>query len=106
MHFGKNFKFHPDLDLRNFSLKIFPKYYQEIIYRWSKYLSSPPSLPSSIYCRFLCLNKYIQIDKKCVIFSNFSKNGINFVEQLFDGDWKLHCWEFLKEKYFVTKYEI
>ena len=41
MHFGKNFKFHLNLDLSNFSLKIFPKYYQEIIYGWSKYLSSP-----------------------------------------------------------------
>ena len=38
MHFGKNFKFHPNLDLRNFSLKIFPKYYQEIIYRLGTYL--------------------------------------------------------------------
>ena len=33
MHFGGNFKFHPNLDLRNFSLKIFLKYYQQIIYR-------------------------------------------------------------------------
>ena len=40
MHFGKNFKFHLNLDLSNFSLKIFPKYYPEIIYGWSKYLSS------------------------------------------------------------------
>ena len=95
MHFGKNFKFHPNLDLRNFFLQIFPKYYQEINYRWSKYLSSPPSFPSSIASQFLWLNK----DNKCVIFSNFSKNGIYFVGQLFDSDGKLHCWEFLKEKY-------
>ena len=97
MHFGKNFKFQPNLDLRNFYLKIFPKYYQEIIYRCSKYLSSPPSLPSPIASQLLWLNKDIQIDTKCVIFSNFSKNGINFVGQLFDSDGKLHCWEFLKE---------
>ena len=31
MHFGKNFKFHPNLDLKYFSLKIFPKNCQEII---------------------------------------------------------------------------
>ena len=36
-----------DIDLREFPLKIVPKYYQEIIYRWNKYLSSPPSLPSN-----------------------------------------------------------
>ena len=103
MHFGKNFKFHPNLDLRNFSLKIFRKYYQEIIYRYSKYLSSPPSLSSSIVSQFLWLNKDIKIDNKHVIFSNFSKNGINFVGQLFDSDWKLHCWEFLKEKYILSQ---
>ena len=78
MHFGKNFRFHPNLDLRELSLKIFPKYYQEIINRWSNYLSSPPSLLLSIVSQFLWLNKDIQIDKKCVIFPNISKNGINF----------------------------
>ena len=106
MHFDKNFKFHPNLDLRDISLKIFPKYYQEIIYRWSKYLSSPPSLPwpiASIASQFLWLNNDIQIDKKCVILSNFSKNEINFVGQLFDSDGKLHRWEFLKEKYLLSQ---
>ena len=100
MHFGKNFKFYPNLDF--IPLEIFPKYYQEIIYRWSKYLSSPPSLPSSIASQFLWLNKDIQIDNKCVIFSNFSNKGINFVGQLFDSDGKLHCWEFLK-KYLLSQ---
>ena len=103
MHFGKSFKIHPNLDLRNFSLKIFLKYYQETIYRLSKYLSSLPSLPSSIAFQFLWLNKDIQIDNKCVIFSNFLKNGIGFVGQLFDSDGKLHGWEFLKEKCFLSQ---
>ena len=88
MHFGKNFKFHRNINLRNLSLNIFPKYYQEMIYRWSKYLSSATPLPSPIASQFLWLNKDIQIDNKCVI---FSKNGINFVGQLFDSDGKLHC---------------
>ena len=103
MHFGKNFNFHPNLDLRNFSLKIFSKYYQEIIYRWGIYLSSPPSLPSSIASQFLWINKDIQIDNKLILFSNFSYNGINFVRQLFDSDGELHCWKFLKEKYLLSQ---
>ena len=45
MHFGKNFKFHSNLDLRKYYQR--NKYYQEIIYRLVKYLSSPPYLPSS-----------------------------------------------------------
>ena len=103
MHFGKNFKFHPNLHLTDFSLKIFPKYYQEINYRWSKYLSSPPFVLSSIASKFLWLNKNIQRDNKCEIFSNFSKTGINFVGQLSDSDGKLHCLEFLKEKYILSQ---
>ena len=71
MHFGKNFKFHPNLDLRDFSLKLFPKYYQKMV-------SSPPFLPSLIASQFLWLNKDIQIDNKCIMFSNFLNNGINF----------------------------
>ena len=81
MHLGKTFKFHPNLDLKNFSLEDFPKYYQEIIYRFSKYLSSPPSLLSLITSQFLWLNKDIKIDNECVIVFNFSKNGIYFVGQ-------------------------
>ena len=72
------------------------------IYIWSKHLSLPPSLPSSAASQFLCLNKDIQIDNKCAIFSNFSKNAINLVRKLFDSDGKLHCWEFLKEKYLLS----
>ena len=80
MCFDKSFKFDPNVDLRNFSLKIFPKYYHEIIYRWSKYLSLPSSLrSSSIASQFLWLSKDIQISNKYAIFSNFSKNGSNFV---------------------------
>ena len=37
------------------------------------------------------------------IFSNFSKSRTNFVAQLFDSDGKLHCWEFLKEKYLSSQ---
>lgn len=72
MLFGKSFKFHTNLDLRNFPLKIFLKYHQEVIYRWSKYPPSLPSFPSLIASQFLWLDKQIQIDNKFVIFSNLS----------------------------------
>ena len=52
--------------------------------------------------QFLSLNKDIQIDNKCFIFSHFSKNRINFVRQIFHSDGKLHCWEFLK-KYLLSQ---
>ena len=81
MLFGKSFKFHTNSDLRNFPLKIFLKYHQEVIHRWSSlphYLhlhTSPPSLPSFpslIASQFLWFDKHIQIDNKCVIFYNLS----------------------------------
>ena len=88
---------------KKFLFKNFAKYYQEQIYRCSKYLSSPPSIPLSIASPFLRLNKDIQIENECAIFSNFSKSGTNFVAQLFDRDGKLHCCEFLKEKYLSSQ---
>ena len=105
MHSDQNFKFHPDLDLWTFSLKIFPKYYQEISWRWSKYLSLPPSFPLSIASQFLWPNKDVQIYNKCVIFSNFSKNRIYFVVvgQFSDKDGELHCWKLLKAKYILRE---
>ena len=69
MYSGINVKFHPNLNLREFSLMIFPKYYQEIIHRWSKYLSSPTSLLSSIASPIIWLNKDTKIGNKCVLFS-------------------------------------
>ena len=96
----KKIKFHPNFDLRNFcnTENDFAWYYQEIIHRWSKYLSSLLFPPSSTACQFLWLNKDIRIDNKYVIFFNCSKNGI-----ILDSDGKLHCWEFLKETYLWSK---
>ena len=74
-----------------------------MIYIWNKYLSPPPSLPSSVASQFLRLNKDIQIGNKRVIFSDFSKNGINFVGELFNINGKLRCWEFLQEKYLLSQ---
>ena len=105
MHFGKNFKFHPNLDLRNFSLKIFPKYYQEKIYRWSKYLSSSPSLTWSTASQFLWLNKDIQIDNvsSFLIFQKMELTlSDNFLIVMGNSLIGTHCWKVS----FVTEYEI
>ena len=32
----KNFKFHSNLDLRKYRLRIFSNYYQEMLYKWGK----------------------------------------------------------------------
>ena len=53
----KNFKFHSDLDLKKSRLRNFPKYYQELLYKWGKFLSFSPNLPSAIISQFIWFNK-------------------------------------------------
>ena len=67
----KNFKFHSNLDLRKSRLRKFPKYYQKMLYKWGKFLSSSPCLPSAIISQLLWFNKKIQIDKTHVFFLKF-----------------------------------
>ena len=40
-HQGKNFVFHSNLNIKQKVIKKFPKFYQEILTRWGKYLCSP-----------------------------------------------------------------
>ena len=58
----KSFKFHSNLDLRETLLRKFPKYYHEMLYKWEKFLSSSPDLPSDIISQFIWLDKTIKID--------------------------------------------
>ena len=94
---GKNFKFHSNLDLSEHILQKFPKYYQEIFRKWGKYLSSPPNLPSTIANQFIWFNKNIKVANKSIYFSSFSKNGLNFVGQLFNVNGSLKNWNCLKK---------
>ena len=67
-------------------LRKFPKYYQEMLYKWGQFLSSFPNLPSAIISQFIWLNKKIQIDETHVFSSSLSDKSLNFVGQLFDRD--------------------
>ena len=44
----KNFKFESNLDLRKSRFRKFPRYYKEMLYKWGKFISSSPNLPSAI----------------------------------------------------------
>ena len=55
-HLGKNFVFHSNLSIRHKVFKKLPKFYQEILVRWGKYLSSHPKLLSAVASQiFVCL---------------------------------------------------
>ena len=61
--FKENFEFHSTVDIIKCSLNNFSCFYKEILW-WSKYLSFPISLPSTITSQFFSLNKYIKVDTK------------------------------------------
>ena len=76
---------------------MFSLFYHEILKGWSKYFSSPISIPSTITSQFLWLNKNIKIDKNVSIcFEEFPINGLNFVGNLFESSGKIEPWVKIK----------
>ena len=80
---GKNLIFHSNLNINPNKIKEFLTYYQDILIKWGKKISSLLSLPSSVASQCLWHNKYIKIDDKTIFSSSLSAKGINFVGQLF-----------------------
>ena len=72
-HLRKNFVFHSNLNTKQKIVKKVPKFYQEMLKRWGKYLSSPPKVLSAVASQFIWYNEYIKIDntflKKTLIMS-------------------------------------
>ena len=83
--------------------KQFSSFYKEILPRWRKYISFSVSLHSTITSQFLWLNKYIKVDEKCIYFRYFSKNGLNFVGQLFDLEGELKNWAAINNEYHLLE---
>ena len=73
-----------------------------MLYKWKKFLSSSPNLPSAIISQLIQFNKKLQIDKTHVFFSSLSGKGLNFVGQLLDRDGMLKTCEYLKDELSLT----
>ena len=107
MGFGKNFKFHPDVDFRDFSLKIFPKilsrnqYYQFIdgVNTYLHHLLFHHQQSINFYGLIKTFKQTINVSSSLI----FQRNGINFIGKMFESDAKVHCWEFLKVKYLLSQ---
>ena len=56
-------------------------------------------LPSCIVSNFLWFNEHIFIEKKSIVFRNFSDKGLNFVYQLFDNNGNVKSWSSIKEEF-------
>ena len=102
-YLGKSFKFHSNLRIDNQNVKLFPKYFQEVIQTWSKNLSCTAKIPSAILSQFLWFNSQILIDNNTVHFRYFSEKGINYIKQLFDSNGNVKPWLNLEQEYNLRK---
>ena len=71
-HFGKNFKFHNNIDISNDILSEFPSFYQNIFRKWINNFTSKPTFPSMILSEFIWFYSNTKVDCKPVHFSFFS----------------------------------
>ena len=75
-HAGKNFVFHSNLSIKQNVVKKRSKFYQEILARWEKYLSSPPNVLSAAASQFIWYNAYIKIDNNTIYNCYFSRKNL------------------------------
>ena len=88
-YLGRHCKFHSNLEISHSVLHNFPKFYQELFFRWSKYLFSPATLLSTVACQFIWFSKHIKIGNKSICFQSLSNNNLNFVWSTF-WFWLVH----------------
>ena len=83
-HFGKDFKFYPNIKVQESLVNYFPCFHKEMVDKLSKYLSSAANFASAVSSQYLWYNSNIQIDHKHIYLKEFAEKNINFVSQLFN----------------------
>ena len=101
--FGKNFKFHSNLNIPKNTLSYFPSFYKDMLILWTKYYSNKPSLPSTIISQYLWFNSFVKIDSKVVFHKEFSEKNINFVNDLIFKNGKFKTWEQIIHEFKIDK---
>ena len=79
---GKHFLFHSTLYIDPKKIRQFPKYYQEILVKWSSNLSVPPKTLSAIASQIIWYNKDILVDKRSFYNTTLTDKGINHIPLL------------------------
>ena len=67
------FSFHSNLTIKHKVVQKFPKFHQEILTRWGKFLSSPLKVSSAIASQFIWYDEYIKIDNNTIHNHHLSK---------------------------------
>ena len=103
-YLGKNFKFHNNIDISNYSISTFPSFYQDIFIKWIINFTSKPTLPSMILSEFIWFKSNITVDSKPVHFSFFfSDKKLNFIGQLFNDKTILFTFPLQKSSWKIKK---
>ena len=70
-YLDKNFRFYSNIEISHSVLHNFSKFYQELFFKWGKYLSSPTTLPSTLACQFIWFNKHIKLIRNAFFSQSF-----------------------------------
>ena len=85
-------------------IKQFPKYYQEILSKWSCNLSAPQLKTSSTTAsQIIWYNKQLLVDKRSFHDTTLADKGINHVGQLFDTNDAMKLWCVFKNELSLSK---
>ena len=100
---GKHFLFHSNLYIDLKKIRLFPKYYQDILSRWSSNLSVPPKISSTIASQIIWYNKHILVNKRSFYNTTLADKVINHVGQLFDTNGARKPCSVFKSKFSLSK---
>ena len=95
---GKHFLFHSNLYIDPKKIKQFPKYYQEILLKWSGILSVPPRTSCTIASQIIWYNEHISVDKRSFYNTALADKAINHVGQLFNTNSVMRPWSVFKNE--------
>ena len=95
--------FHSNLYIDQKKIRQFPKYYQDILSKWSSNLSIPPKTSSTIASQIIWYNKHILVDKRSFYNTALADKGINHVGQLFDTNGAMKTWFVFKSEFSLIK---
>ena len=97
-HLRINVLFYSNLSIKQKIAKKFPKFYQQILARWGKFLSSPPKVLSAVASQFIWYNEYIKIGNSKIYYRYFCQKNLNHIGDLFEKNSKTSSWEDLMAK--------
>ena len=84
--FHRNFISNQSLTLK---VKQLPVFYEEVVKYWEEISCFQPNSPDLILSEPIWFNRFVSVEKKVIMFKDFSKIGINKIGDLYENDGKL-----------------